>query len=43
MGLEQWYATQFIKGLTKEEKLSMVRMITYEFMVSMSPQDCRGC
>ena len=39
MGLEQWYATHLIKGLTKGEKLSMVRTITDEFITSMSPQD----
>ncbi len=39
MGIEQWYITQVIKGLNKEEKQSMVRMITDEFIMSMSPED----
>jgi hypothetical protein len=39
LGLEQWYISQVIKGLTNEEKQSMVRMITDEFITSMSPQD----
>ena len=39
MGLEQWYASQIIKGLNNEEKQSMVKMITDEFINSMSPQD----
>ena len=39
MGLEQWFITQVSRGLTKEEKRSMVRMITDEFIMSMSPED----
>jgi hypothetical protein len=39
LGIERWYVAQVIKGLTMEEKRSMVRMITDEFIMSMSPQD----
>jgi hypothetical protein len=39
LGLEQWYVSQIIKGLNNEEKQTMVRMITNEFISSMSPQD----
>jgi len=39
LGIERWYVAQVIKGLTMEEKRSMVRMITDEFILSMSPQD----
>jgi hypothetical protein len=39
LGLEQWYISQILKGLTKEEKQTMVRTITDEFISSMSPQE----
>jgi hypothetical protein len=39
LSLEQWYVTQLVKGLNNQEKQSMVRMITEEFISSMSPQD----
>jgi hypothetical protein len=39
LGLEKWYVTQIIKGLSNDEKRSMVKMITDEFINSMSPQD----
>jgi hypothetical protein len=39
MGLEQWYISQVIKGLSKEEKQAMVKAITDEFIMSMSPPD----
>ena len=39
MGIEQWYVSQIIKGLNNEERQSMVKMITDEFIASMSPQD----
>ena len=38
MGLERWYVSQIIKGLNNDEKRSMVKMITDEFINSMSPQ-----
>ena len=39
MGLEQLYVSHLIKGLSKEEKQAMVKMITEEFIASMSSQD----
>jgi hypothetical protein len=30
LGLEQWYISQIIKGLSKEEKQAMVKGITDE-------------
>jgi hypothetical protein len=39
LGIERWYVDQVIKGLTLEEKRSMVRMITDEFILSMRPQE----
>jgi Mg/Co/Ni transporter MgtE len=39
LGLEQWYISQIIKGLNNEERQSLVKMITDEFINSMSPQD----
>jgi hypothetical protein len=41
LGVERWYVDQMIKGLTKEEKQSMVKMITNEFISSLSPADRR--
>jgi hypothetical protein len=39
LGLERWYVSQIIRGLSNEEKQSLVRMITDEFIASMSAQD----
>jgi hypothetical protein len=39
LGLERWYVSQIIKGLNNEERQSMVKMITEEFISSMNPQD----
>jgi hypothetical protein len=39
LGIERWYVAQVIKGLTFEEKQTMVRMITDEFIMNMSMQD----
>ncbi len=39
MNLERWYVSRIVNGLNNEEKRSMVRMITGEFISSMSPQE----
>lgn len=39
MGLEQLYISHLVKGLTKDEKQAMVKMMTDEFIASMSPQE----
>ena len=39
MGLEQLYVSHLIKGLTKEEKQAIVKIMTDEFIASMSPQE----
>lgn len=39
MSLEQLYVHQLIKGLTKEEKQAMVKMMTDEFIASMGTEE----
>ena len=39
MSLEQLYISHLVKGLSKEEKLAMVKMMTDEFIASMSSKD----
>jgi hypothetical protein len=39
LSLEQLYISHLVKGLTKDEKQAMVKMMTDEFIASMSPQE----
>jgi hypothetical protein len=39
LSLEQLYISHLIKGLTKEEKQAMVKMMTDEFIASLNPKD----
>ena len=41
MSLEQLYVSHLVKGLSKEEKQAMVKMMTDEFIASMSSNDRR--